>query len=179
MTTKLQPCIPLEMEKQKLADLVEKAKDYALMHGICMRRKDQFDRDALHFAPFVLFPSSFPRNEFSKALNLQTVLNELMHKVAHDYQFLKDSLKNTIKVDIFTKKLFEIYEKVQEQGGPTQQIDVGLFRSDYFYCLLNKTVKQVEFNTIASSFGCLTSHLVKQHKYVIQELLFKYKVWCC
>ena len=46
-----------------------------------MRRKDQFDRDALHFAPFVLFPSSFPRNEFNKALRLQTVLNELMHKV--------------------------------------------------------------------------------------------------
>jgi hypothetical protein len=27
-------------------------------------------------------------------------------------------------------------------------------------------VKQVEFNTIASSFGCLTSLLVDQHKYV-------------
>jgi len=169
METKLEPCIPLEMEKEKLNDLVEKAKDYALMHGICMRRKDHFDRDALHFAPFVLFPSSFPRNEFNKALRLQTVLNELMHKVAHDNDFLNESLKNTIKVDDFTKRLFEIYEKVQEQGGPTQEIDAGLFRSDYFHCLLNKTVKQVEFNTIASSFGCLTSQLVNQHKYVVQE----------
>ena len=46
-----------------------------------MRRKDQFDRDALHFAPFVLFPTSFPRNEFDKSVKLQQVLNELMHKV--------------------------------------------------------------------------------------------------
>ena len=27
-----------------------------------MRRKDAYDRDALHFAPFVLFPSPFPRS---------------------------------------------------------------------------------------------------------------------
>ena len=32
-STKLEPCIPLDMEKEKLTDLVEKAKDYALMHG--------------------------------------------------------------------------------------------------------------------------------------------------
>ena len=48
-----------------------------------MRRKDAFDVDALHFAPFVLFPSPFPKNEFSKAVKLQTILNELMHKVQY------------------------------------------------------------------------------------------------
>ena len=30
-----------------------------------MRRKDAYDRDALHFAPFVLFPSPFPRSKIS------------------------------------------------------------------------------------------------------------------
>ena len=54
------------------------------LSGICMRRKDQFDRDALHFAPFMLFPSPFPRDEFEKAVSLQVVINELMHKVGHD-----------------------------------------------------------------------------------------------
>ena len=49
--------------------------------GICMRQKDKFDRDALHFAPFVLFPTPFPRDEFNKAVELQPILNELMHKV--------------------------------------------------------------------------------------------------
>lgn len=36
-----------------------------------MRRKDAYDRDALHFAPFLLLPSPFPETEFQKALKLQ------------------------------------------------------------------------------------------------------------
>ena len=35
-----------------------------------MRRKDAFDRDALHFAPFVLLPSPFPRSVYSMSDNL-------------------------------------------------------------------------------------------------------------
>ncbi|XP_023333170.1 glutathione synthetase isoform X2 [Eurytemora carolleeae] len=167
--TDLYPCVPLEMSADRLDDLVDKAKTYALMHGICMRRKDAFDTDALHFAPFVLFPSPFPRKEFNKAIEIQTILNELMHKVAHDDDFLRESLKNTIQVDDFTGRLFQLYDKVQKHGGSAQVIEAGLFRSDYFYCQANKGLKQVEFNTIASSFGCLTSKLVDQHKYVVQE----------
>ena len=43
-----------------------------------MRQKDNFD---LHFAHFVLFPTPFPWNEFNKAMELQPILNELMHQV--------------------------------------------------------------------------------------------------
>jgi hypothetical protein len=53
-----------------------------------MRRREPYDRDGLHFAPFVLFPSPFPREEFHKAVQLQTVLNELMHKVPTQHSFL-------------------------------------------------------------------------------------------
>eukprot|EP00092_Neocalanus_flemingeri_P009940 GFUD01010718.1.p1 GENE.GFUD01010718.1~~GFUD01010718.1.p1 ORF type:complete len:482 (+),score=144.35 GFUD01010718.1:71-1516(+) len=165
----MDPCIPLPIPNEQLEDLVDKAKDYALMHGICMRQKDKFDRDALHFAPFVLFPTPFPRDEYNKAVELQTILNELMHKVAHDYDFLKESLKHAIKVDDFTGRLWYIYETIMSEGGPTQELDVGLFRSDYFYCCGSKGIKQVEFNTIASSFGCVTSKLVQAHKYVVAE----------
>ena len=87
-----------------------------LISGICMRRKDAYDRDSLHFAPFVLFPSPFPKQEFARSLELQPILNELMHKVAHDRKFLTETLKNTIEVDEFTRKLFEIYETVQNEG---------------------------------------------------------------
>ena len=92
----MEPCLPIPIPQEKLDDLVEKAKDYCLMHGgkylrlkwenliispgICMRQKSKFDRDALHFAPFVLLPSPFPKDEYYKAVKLQTVLNELMHK---------------------------------------------------------------------------------------------------
>ena len=85
-----------------------------------MRRKDAFDRDALHFAPFLLMPSPFPRQEFYRAKELQTVLNELMHKVAHDNEFLKETLSKTITVDEFTGKLFEIHQKIIDEGGSAQ-----------------------------------------------------------
>ena len=37
----MEPCVPIPLENSKLMDLVDKAKDYCLMHGICMRQKDR------------------------------------------------------------------------------------------------------------------------------------------
>lgn len=51
---------------------------------------------------------------------MQPVRNELMHLVAHDTEFLRQTLGNTIKVDEFTGNLFKIYEKVLAEGGPIQ-----------------------------------------------------------
>lgn len=68
------------------------------------------------FAPFVLTPSLYPRKEFEKAVNLQTILNELIHNVAHDTEFLRETLAGTIQVDEFTSSLFKIYETVLSEG---------------------------------------------------------------
>lgn len=72
------------------------------------------------FAPFILTPSLFPRREFEKAVRLQTILNELMHWVANDTEFLRDTLANTIKVDEFTRNLHNIHERILAEGGPAQ-----------------------------------------------------------
>ena len=102
-----------------------------------MRRKTHYDRDALHFAPFVLFPSPFPEKNFDRIVNIQIVVNELFHKVrtgsnrrkltifvlfkvAHDYEFLRETLRNTVEVDEFTGKLWSIYQTICDEGGPTQ-----------------------------------------------------------
>lgn len=69
------------------------------------------------FAPFVLTPSVYPRNEFVKAIELQTSLNKLVHAVAFDYEFLKETLASTIRVDDFTNELFKIYETVRSEGS--------------------------------------------------------------
>lgn len=58
-----------------------------------MRSKKQYSPDAVEFAPFTLLPSSFPKSEFEKAVDIQIILNELIHNVAHDYEFLKSSLQ--------------------------------------------------------------------------------------
>lgn len=65
----------------------------------------------------MLTPSLYPRAEFEKAINLQTVLNELIHNVAHDEDFLRKTLASTIQVDDFTAALFEIYETILSEGA--------------------------------------------------------------
>ncbi|GLH08441.1 uncharacterized protein GBIM_13680 [Gryllus bimaculatus] len=168
---RFEPCISLPLEPSVLEDVVPKAKDWALMHGAAMRSKTNFNPDSLQFAPFVLIPSVFPRKEFEKAVAIQEVLNELVHKVAHDRDFLVENLKSVIEVDEFTNKLFKIYETVYSEGI-TQPIALGLLRSDIMLetCCgggdcneKNKKPKfqphccwkQVEVNTIASGFGWL------------------------
>lgn len=169
--------------KKEQQDLIEKAIDWALMHGMCMRSKTNFNTNMLQFAPFILLPSPFPRKEFENACSIQTILNVLIHKIAQDYNFLKETLQETIKVDKFTKKLFDIYETVYNEGF-TQKISLGLLRSDLMldtsstdenkygkhipYCW-----KQVEINTIASGFGWLGPASTQLHRFVLQELGYK------
>lgn len=43
----LPSCIPLPLDSRVLEEVVSKAKDYALMHGVCMRSRVNFNPDAL------------------------------------------------------------------------------------------------------------------------------------
>lgn len=57
-----------------------------------MRQRQNYSPDSINFAPFVLLPSVFPRREFLKALEIQPLVNELVHKIANNYEFLKSAL---------------------------------------------------------------------------------------
>lgn len=110
-----------------------------------MRSKECFNKNQVQVLPFTLLPSSFPRKNFEKAKSIQILLNELIHKVAHNDNFLRKSLKryiklkmmfkvfnihrfttmisllfsfffSTINADPFTAKLFEIYETIYDEG---------------------------------------------------------------
>lgn len=167
---RLTSCIPLPLEHKTLVNVIEKAKDWALMHGVGMRDKKHFNKDVIQIAPFVLLPSPFPRTEFDKAIELQPILNELMHKVAHDDCFLEHTLQNALQVDEFTASLYDIWVKVRNEGV-TQSLSLGLFRSDYLMqCPENNCIKQVEFNTVAASFGAITSYLPTMSRYVLRQL---------
>jgi len=61
--------------------------------GISVRSTKQFNRDQVQILPFTLLPSSFPRKCFEDVKSIQIILNELMHKVAHDREFLRSSLR--------------------------------------------------------------------------------------
>ncbi|KAH0950533.1 hypothetical protein HN011_001841 [Eciton burchellii] len=168
--SRLKPCIQLPLSVDVLEESVDKAKDWALMHGISIRSTKQFNRDQVQILPFTLLPSSFPRKCFENVKSIQTILNELIHKVAHDREFLRNSLESTIKADPFTAKLFHIYETVCDEGF-SQNISLGLLRSDYLlHGSLSNEIKQVEINTIASSFAGIVTAISQYHKYILEEL---------
>lgn len=169
-STELSPCVTLPLQEEILKELIEKAKDWAIMHGASMRSKTNFNADAVQFAPFVLMPTVFKAQDFNKVVSVQLVLNELVHKVAHNKEFLRKCLKETILVDEFTRNLFHIYENVEKEGI-TQKFALGLLRSDYMnHSKTNNSLKQVEMNTIASSLAGIATTISKLNKYVLQEL---------
>ncbi|XP_037938255.1 glutathione synthetase-like isoform X2 [Teleopsis dalmanni] len=166
----LKECVQLPIKDNELVDIVQKAKDWAIMHGAAMRSKSNFSPDTLNFAPFVLVPSSFPRKEFERAIHLQPTINRLMHNVAHDEEFLTTTLADTIKVDEFTGNLFNVYKKVLANGFG-QAITLGLLRSDYLaHTFDDNTIRQVEINTVASSFGGISTYMMPLQSYVLREL---------
>ncbi|XP_045126156.1 glutathione synthetase-like isoform X2 [Portunus trituberculatus] len=168
-TRTIESCLPLPLPDEILEDIVPKAKDFAILHGAGMRYRSNYDPDSLQLAPFFLLPSAFPRREFDRVVKLQSIVNILMHRIAHDYQFLKDALEKTIKVDDFTRRLWDIYTTVREEGI-SQLISLGMFRCDYFYSVPSQIAQQVEINTIASSFGALAARISVMHRYVLGEM---------
>ena len=59
-----------------------------------MRHKESPDSaESVTYAPFILLPSPVPKQCFSEAAQVQADFNLLMHKVAHDYEFLKEALQ--------------------------------------------------------------------------------------
>lgn len=77
-------------------------------------------------------PSAFPRSEFYKAVEMQPILNELTHRVAHDEEFLKEALSTTLSVDSFTARLYNIWEIVKKEGVK-QVRDIIAFVSRHNY----------------------------------------------
>uniref|UniRef100_A0A023GMR6 Glutathione synthetase n=1 Tax=Amblyomma triste TaxID=251400 RepID=A0A023GMR6_AMBTT len=155
--------------------VVQDAKEYAISNGLCMKSKSR-DQDSYTFLPFCLLPSPIPRAALEQVKSLQEDINLLIHRVAHDYEFLRDCLQSTIETDKFTASIFNIYEKVREAGFP-QPLSLGLLRSDYLLDLKaagndpkKACPKQVEVNTIASSFGGLSPILYRQHKHIMKSL---------
>lgn len=175
ITFHLPTSVNLPIEEDLLKELVEKAKDWAVMHGAAMRSKTKFNPDLLQFAPFVLFPSMIKTEDFYKLVNVQLIFNELVHKVAHNKEFLKKCLSDTILVDQFTRNMFNILEMVEHEGI-AQPFSLGLVRCDWMlkndpsHDQQHCSWKQVEINTIAAGFGWLGPISKSIHQFVLQEM---------
>ncbi|MCJ1478658.1 hypothetical protein MMC13_007339 [Lambiella insularis] len=145
-------------------------------------------------APVTLFPSLFPRSCFEEARSIQKTYNELYAAIASDEEWLGEVMPEygqfliciayfirqreamevllLIEVDDFIAELWKIHLTVKKEGY-VQDLSLGLFRSDYMVHVDPSTpsatpqIKQVEFNTIASSFGGLASQVSLLHQHLL------------
>uniref|UniRef100_A0A8C2DR87 Glutathione synthetase n=1 Tax=Cyprinus carpio TaxID=7962 RepID=A0A8C2DR87_CYPCA len=158
-------------DENLIKNIEEIAKDTALLHGVLMRTKETPNSpEMVSYAPFTLFPTPVPTALFHQALAVQTHFNRLVDRVSQNPAFLEETLASTIKVDNFTARLFNIYKQVQQEHRP-QSIVLGLNRSDYMLDHSpdgGTSLKQIEINTIAASFGGLASRTPDVHRHILK-----------
>ena len=100
-----------------------------------------------------------------------TAFNLLVDRISQDADFLQETLSAVSETDPFTAKLLALYNEIyveKQDFHPAAQADrLGLFRSGYM--LQQGQIKQVELNTIASSFAGLSSKVSALHSFLIQR----------
>ncbi|TVY46746.1 Glutathione synthetase large chain [Lachnellula occidentalis] len=175
MTPPQQP-YPPELTAAESEQLLATIKDWSIAHGLAVRPPPSLvsaetdPRGVLATtAPVTLFPSPFPRVCFEQAKSIQRAYNHLYALIAQDEEFLRDIVQEILEVDEFIAELWQIHLKVKEEGY-VQSLSLGLFRSDYMVHQGTNdeppVIKQVEFNTIASSFGGLSSQTSSLHRHL-------------
>ncbi|KAF8315572.1 glutathione synthase [Clavulina sp. PMI_390] len=164
------PHLPDAIQKGLLVE----ATTFALAHGIAYLPPGQVDtpKDAIH-APFTLLPTPFPRHLFDEANRLQPAYNDLYSRIACNAGLLDGVLGDETgigRIDAFTGKLWRGWKNLRDQDSIRQPLQLGIFRSDYLvHQLISDTkpsLKQVEFNTISSSFGALSNEVAKMHQHL-------------
>ena len=108
-------------------------------------------------APVSLVPNTFPKQAFDYAQEVAPIFNVLVDKVSRDKDFLVSNLGNVAENDNFVSRLLQIYTNLPDEII-LNSIHLGLHRSDYMVDESSNedVLLQVELNTIASSFGCLS-----------------------
>ncbi|XP_070825420.1 glutathione synthetase [Chaetodon trifascialis] len=159
------------MNTALIKELADVAKDAALLQGVLMRiQETPNSSEVVTYAPFTLFPTPVPKAVFLQALAVQTHYNTLVDMISQDPDFLQEALASTIAVDDFTARLFRIHQQILKEGR-SQSIVLGLNRSDYMLDQRDdgsSSLKQIEINTFAASFGGLSSRTPDIHRHILK-----------
>uniref|UniRef100_A0A7S2FM90 Glutathione synthetase n=2 Tax=Octactis speculum TaxID=3111310 RepID=A0A7S2FM90_9STRA len=143
--------------------LALEATSWAHMNGLQM--VSQTDEAFIH-APFSLLPNKISRQEFEKVKRLAPVFNTLIDRIACDRTWLLDAIEPALATDAFTARLSSIMAST-----PHQRVRLGLHRSDYMMddSAEGAVFKQIELNTIASSFGCISAKVTALHQFILKR----------
>eukprot|EP00527_Entomoneis_sp_CCMP2396_P006824 CAMPEP_0198148864 /NCGR_PEP_ID=MMETSP1443-20131203/43784_1 /TAXON_ID=186043 /ORGANISM="Entomoneis sp., Strain CCMP2396" /LENGTH=563 /DNA_ID=CAMNT_0043813713 /DNA_START=482 /DNA_END=2173 /DNA_ORIENTATION=- len=161
-----------------LDSLASTASSFASVHGILVERRQtdlvkEKERQQSYYecAPISLLPNAFPRTAFEQAVQVAPLFNILVDRLSENSSFLESTLAQVAEADPFTNELLQLYKKIYTDSEDNvanpwaKQADrLGLLRSDYM--LQNNSIKQVELNTIASSFGALSTRVAALHRYL-------------
>lgn len=127
--------------------------------------------------PFSLLPRPFPRRMYEQAVELAQPFNLLVDSIARDTEWLIQTLRHTATSDPFTGRLLDLLELVehQEVAWPRQPCMLALHRSDYMVDQgpagdREPSLKQIELNTISSSFGALSCTVSRLHSFLLPSL---------
>jgi len=175
---------------QKLSDY---ANSYAAVNGLQVETKrtanDTTNNNnvaSYQCAPISLLPNAFPSKSFHNAVSLAPHFNLLVDRISQDGDFLVQTLGGDGGVtsrDGYTKLLLNMYQDLYMDTNNADDVGkfartagrLGILRSDY---MLNRStnnnnnndsaaaaydLKQVELNTIASSFAGLSSNVAGLH----------------
>ena len=94
------------------------------------------------------------------------LFNLLTDRVASDEAYLEKTLEKAAKYDEFTARLLSLLTQTRAARKTIPQISLGINRSDYMLDAPSGGFLQVELNTIASSFGCLSSIISELHRHL-------------
>jgi glutathione synthase len=179
MAASIYPPFPPRLPPERLKYLLSNLHDWAIEHGLAVRPATDVVPQNVNphgvlatTAPVTLFPSPFPEDCFYQAESLQRAFNELYAGIARDEEWLGQVVQEIVEVDDFIAKLWDVHVAVKREGY-VQDLSLGLFRSDYMVHVdpavpnAKPGIKQVEFNTIASSFGGLASKVSQLHECVL------------
>mmetsp|Transcript_13813 Transcript_13813/g.15956 ORF Transcript_13813/g.15956 Transcript_13813/m.15956 type:complete len:555 (+) Transcript_13813:2-1666(+) len=172
---------PFDLDPITVASLSQTASSFSSANGIQVeRRKEESDDTVFEGAPISLLPNAYPQQAFRQAQDLAPAFNELVDRISRNGKFLEETLGGGVSaMDPFTAKILKLYREVygddSTANAPAKIADrLGIHRSDYMLHSspnddMNKNsyqLKQVELNTIASSFACLSCKIATMHQYL-------------
>ncbi|MCJ1282974.1 hypothetical protein MMC26_002301 [Xylographa opegraphella] len=179
MAAFIYPNYPPDLNPEQRKHLLTSLNDWSIANGLAVRPSSNFVVENTDpsgvlavTAPVTLFPSLFPKNSFNHAKTLQPAYNTLYAAISRDEEWLGEVIQELLEVDEFIAQLWELHLVVKKEGY-VQDLSLGLFRSDYMIHVdpsvpaSTPQIKQVEFNTIASSFGGLSRQVSLLHRHLL------------
>ncbi|KAL9616560.1 MAG: hypothetical protein Q9160_008581 [Pyrenula sp. 1 TL-2023] len=131
--------------------LVSEIKQWCINHSLAIKSSEAVyavDRENVTNAPVTLFPSPFPKSCFEHAIALQKIYNELYAAISDDVDWLDEVLGKYVMDALGDESIHFLFDQSPEES---------------------LSLKQVEFNTISSSFGVLSSKVTDLHAHLLNK----------